>query len=469
MKYHDVAPVLLGFSTAMLSIIRKPKMGNDQYAEMLATAYNIPTLLATKYANEIESYDTLVADANRDGNTQLAEVLKLGANALAEGARRLVNGLSNSFGLGTFVNWDQTQDYDIDFLDELASLGEIVAKLNRRNRLMASQALISASMNVFQIGDSEEGDSEDGDTESQVGDLLSSLALRRLPPNIMGRFNTLSAQAKGATLRNGQAMLNKAGYAVNKSGIQTTSNKPSKLRKVMQGVLTGNPTKATLIASLAGLVTGLGIPKMLLKKLHGDPSEAGDIQAGLYGDIQNEFGDAMADAWMDGDVEGMVANALGDIDEFDAHMGDTDMGDAAFGAALDSSTGDVEGLSPETGGLFAKFRANNAIKKQARQHNRAVKKGARIQAKGVRKMTRQTGKLEARQAAAEAKATQRQPQMDYQAAAIPTNADGSYSVSPQATSPSEMAPDIDDSGSDLGVTQTDDGAFAQDDFSQFRV
>jgi len=309
-KAQDVPGVLLGLSTVIMASLRKPKMGPDEYADILATAFGLPTLLARGYANQIESYDSIIADANQDQKAEFSEHLQQYVNVLEEGARRIVNGLSNALGLSTVLNWDQTQDYDVDFLDELYNLGEIVVKLNRRARLMSGQSLIMAQMQLFQTGDIE----EEGDPLAEmVGDIVAAAGARALPASLTGNFRDTMLKARRASLGMGQSLFSHAGIGVNPATKQLTTTPTTqaggRLRTLLSKVLTKNPVVATILGASKLLS---GAKKKLLSSSKSSDSGVGDVVS-LYGDIAEGYGEPLADAWLIGDVEGIVDALTGDL------------------------------------------------------------------------------------------------------------------------------------------------------------
>jgi len=375
MKYGDMASVLMGLSTMILDGLRKPKMGPDEYADMLEGAFGLPTLLARYYANQIESYDKIVGDANADGSAEFTERVIQLSNTLQEGARRLVNGLAASMGVSTLVNWDQNQTYDIDFLDELSSLGEIVMKLNRRNRLMIAQAMIKVQMNLMATGDIE-GNDPSGDV---VGDVFGALGRRSLPPSIMGNLAPLAGNSRAASITAGEQLLQQAGLAVEGNTIKARSHGNRRLRNAIEKVFAGRP----LLSTLRRLIPGHG-------KHHLADPQSGDPMSRVYGDVTNDYGDAVADAWASGDIDSVVANYLktGDIGNGPLSTDET--------AAGDVEVSDIGDFEPEVGGLLLRARTRAANKRATRREGRTE-----------RKATKTAAKVESRQNLADAKAAAR--------------------------------------------------------------
>lgn len=355
MKYQDMPGVILGIATILLSAIRKPSYGHDEYANILKEAFGLPELLARKYAERIESYDEIIADANRDGNTELSERITQYLSVLEEGARRVVNNLANSFGLSTLINWDQGQTYDHDFLAEVYELGKVVSELNRRARLVSGQALISAQLNVLHTGDIEES----GDPIAElVGDILSANAAKPLPPALMGNFRDTMYQSAKVSADAGNELFRQAGLRANKDGRITanpTSGNGKKIKNVIGRVLKGNPLMATILGAIGGSKT----KKKLIEASSSKPADsalAGDIGS-LYGDIATGYGEPVADAWLIGDLDAL-ASALQV-----AESGDTQ---SEMYALDDATVGDQE-----TGFPFFGKKA-----KQRRQHRKEAKRNA---------------------------------------------------------------------------------------------
>lgn len=337
-KYQDQPGVILGLATVIQSSIRKPKMGEDEYAEILTTAFGLPEFYARKLVSQIESYDEIVADANRDGDTTLGERLNQYLSVVEEGARRVVNGLSSALGTQTLLNWDQTQQYDVDFLYELDVLGRIVSDLARRARLVTGQALIAQTFNLFQTGDIEEGDSD----EKLVGDILSAVGTRNLPDKVSGNFRDLMLKSRMSSMKTGAQLFSQAGVTIDPVTKTVKMGKPktkkaSKVQSLLKSILGGSPA----VGLLKG-IAGLSSKTKSKATSAGDPQNAlaGDI-ANLYGDITDEYGEPLAQAWLSGDIESVLAHAL-EADDAGDPMSDN----------LNYAVGDADPSGSEVGGLF---------------------------------------------------------------------------------------------------------------------
>lgn len=364
-KYNDVPSLLLGLSTMILAGLRQPKVGNDEYAAMLKGAYGLPEFLARYYANQIESYDKIEADLNRDGEVGVTEKLTQYKNLLEEGARRIVNNLANAFGAGTIINWDQNQEYDIDFLDELSSLGDVVAKLNRRNRLMAAQALISTTMNTFQTGDVEDGE-VDSNMDSLIGDVFSTLGQRRLPPSIFGNMQPLAVASGMAATESARKLLNASGTSIDRGqvrqdhGVGTTG----RLAQKVKDALTGKASRAMVL----GAIPATAVLTRMLSKAAGDPTPQ------LYGQVHNDYGPGLAQAWLRGDIDGIaeeIVREAGDVDM--AEISPDVIGEVAAELA---EAGDIGSMDQEIGGIFTKMRVASNLRRLRRKQGRYKKKAA---------------------------------------------------------------------------------------------
>jgi hypothetical protein len=405
MSYTDVPAALSGLTTIMLAFIQKQKLGPDEYQQVFEDAFGLPTLLAKKFADDIESYDKIVADANADGKIAISEGLQLISQTLQEGARRLTNGLSDVLGIGTILNWDQSQVYDVDALDEIVRMGEVVAGMRRRNRLMAGQALLSAQMGVFRVGtgDAEEGDAEMGDAASGLlGNILSKLGRKRLPAALLGPGTTaLTERAARANVETGKALLNEAGMSATKAGVSNThapTKRGSILKSALKSVLSMNPTVA-VVKGAAGLMRKKDPKRNLGDALYGDPANGKNDQ--LYGQVRDEFGSSIADAWKMGDVEGMMGEVLaefGDADSDILETADRDLVEQA-GEAIDDAYGEIiDSMSPEMGGVYKRALTR-----------KAVAKGLQKDAKDQRQMLKVSSKIMAKNSAAQMRADARQP------------------------------------------------------------
>jgi hypothetical protein len=361
--------------------------------------------MARELADKIETYDAIVFDANRDGNEDLAESVIGYTNMIAEGARRSFNALAASLGLGTALNWDQSQSGDMDFLNEMSALGAEVKKLNKRNRLISAQAAISATTGNFAIGDVDEyGDEELA--EHLVGDVFSTLASRRLPGNLMGNFAPLATSSAKASEEMGKAILKKAGASIDSSGVPVNTGKGDGLLAKVLGKINKHPKLAMgLAAGVPALALTLG---PLIKLLRGR-KQVGDVGwdesalEAMYGDIADGYGEEYADAWLAGDIDSIALNAFMDAnDTSEDQFGDVDHD--AVSLMIDDEYGDIlSSVTPEIGGPFARFAANRAKRRAARQQRRAIKRNART----LRRTNKQNAKT-ARRAARQARKMTRQ-------------------------------------------------------------
>jgi len=389
-RYTDVPSVLLGLSTIMLAGLRKPVMGEDEYTELLQGAYGLPDMLARYYAKQIESYDSIIADADKSGDVGFVESLTKYKEMVEEGARRLINGLSSSIGMETAINWDQTQKYDIDMLDEFSSLGEIIAKLNRRNRLMSAQALLSATMNTFQIGDADD-DTEDTAMDHMIGDVFGTLATRRLPPSIYGNMQSLALSGQLAASETGKQLLKHAGVTVHPVSKEVISG-PSAHKKLGRKIaeILQSKTGSKIALGAMGAVPAALLAKLVIGKLgQGDP---GAHNANLYGQVNNEYGPSIADAWVVGDVDRVVQHALEDADDMNIGDYSPEEIEEATGDISDQS-GDIEDMSPEVGGPMTRFRLKRSIKKIARRKGKGIKRAGKMKLKQRQVLAREQARV----------------------------------------------------------------------------
>lgn len=351
----DFPEVWLGMMTIILSHLRKPSWGNDEYEAILKTAFGIPNEMAAALAAKIETRD-LFSQAQKD-----AAWYKSLANSISEGTRRSLNWAATLLNTGWEI--DQTQDYDIDFLYELKHLGATVDDLTSRGRLMRGQALINNNMNMLpNAGDIEEGDVDD--FESAMGDALGTLTLRNLPRSIFGSATPIVAAAT-------KSAANTVESAKEAEKTAASPEKRSVIQGVMNKILTLKPGKAILLGAGIGLAPAL--LKGLLSVVKG---QRGDVDQDLYGDIEEEFGTPIAEAWANNDIEGIVEQALGDAFE-EASTGDQNTDETLIGDAIASVLDEGTDADSEVGGILTRWRANRNIRRANRRVRKSRKRGAR--------------------------------------------------------------------------------------------
>lgn len=364
---EDVPALLLSFSTLLLSYIRKPRLSNDNYQQILQDAFGLPSQVAEALAKNIETYDPVSSMKTENGEEGIDwEFL---GNRIANGVRQFLNWIPKVLQL----NWeiDQNQDYDKDFLYEMVKFGEVIAQLNRRARLMTSQVMINQATGLFALGSGDPanaliGDSdENGDNEAEaaLGAQFRPLTLRALPTNIAGPFAPVIAASDEANMKALAKSVQSAGYDITKNGLVDNGRRPAHpgLRKAWDSFLAMNPGKIGALSFAAGALPGL------IKLLKGDPTD-------LYGDIRDEYGDAIADKWRSGDIDGLVGDAIAEAGD-DVTTGDPDL-DKQIGDAALELYGDTDG-DPEIGGMLTRWRVNRAKRRFKRSHRRTVRRANR--------------------------------------------------------------------------------------------
>lgn len=381
---EEVGNLLVGLSTILLAALRKPKWGNDEYQKLLQDAFSLPNEIAEPIAKNIETYDAIGWNKDAGEAGQLIDWNSLGRN-IKEGVRRFLNWVPKVLQL----NWeiDQNQEYDTDFLYELSKLGDVVIQMNRRANLMTAQALINQNSGIFQTGDPIEDEMH---ADMALGDALASLAKKDLPPSILGGFSALANMGKKASVAKVQNMADEAGFAKSKRAETLESTHPAKqplLKKAWHKILSANPSTAALLGAGAGITPGL---ISLLKKGIGMGSPEG---MDLYGDVAEEYGPNIAQAWLQGDVDGILEEILGDIDAEEDD--DITTGDPLLDDEIERlAAGEVSSmdLSPEMGGLLTKFKLRRAKKKFVKKKARTQKKAARRTRKATHKANTQAMK-----------------------------------------------------------------------------
>lgn len=367
---EDLEMVALGLSTVLLSQIRKPKMGNDEYQVILQDAFALPGAMAEVAAKRIETEDIL-GSSYKDPQGALLPWYEEFSNAIREGTRKMLNAVPEIL----TVPWeiDQDQSYDLDLLYEYKLLGGVVSELNSRARLMAGQAALNQTMGLMQTGDVEGlGDAEQH--EIAVGDAVRHFSLRNLPKTVFGGMLHLRKVGKRHSHALASQMSAASGIKASKGGAlrQTKPGHPG-LKAALDKALSAKPTAALALGGMFGAAPmAIKLAKSLFShKATGDvDSEVGDV-------IANDYGHSAARAWLMGDVEGMM-HAIQQQASDDITTGDPDLDDAIEASIHDAHSGDVDTFGPEVGGLFMRARINRAKKKYAK-HTRANKKRAALQ------------------------------------------------------------------------------------------
>lgn len=399
----DVPDLLVGLSVVMLSAIRRESWGRGEYAELLTRAFNIPASMALTIAKNIETQDPLYTDAKSE---EEAGFLGRMRDRMMEGLRTATNNMLGSMGFAADI--DRDAKYDTDFLYELSLLGRSITELNKRARMMQAQVAANSILNVAmsQAGDVYE---EEGDiVEAAVGDVLTSLGRPLLPPSTYGPLVAIARMGRAASTATATEMLNAAGATVAPASpgtppsLQMTAPPTTtggKIANALRKVVSGSPLKLIAGGGLLGLAAGVG--RELLRRPKGDISE-GDMDR-MYGDIASEYGPDAAEAWLNGDIDAIVEDAIVQGDTFDPRDEDPAMVELA-----ETVIGDVFGevddtLSPEAGGLLTRWRANRAIRQADRRNARQTRRSTRREARLSRKQQRVDARVAKKQALQDAR------------------------------------------------------------------
>lgn len=164
----------------------------------------------------------------------------------------------------------------------------------------------------------------------------------------------------------------------------------SRIRASLGRIASGEASKGAKGLSLgkfAALLPGMGGIRKIGELFKGD-AELQDLS-----DIAETYGDDVAQAWRQGDIERAVGliEDLAAAQEDDVTTGDAELDEGIATDVLESCEHDInplvaEGaLSPEMGGLFTKARINKNLKSAARKQRRADKKNNRIARRETRK------------------------------------------------------------------------------------
>jgi len=386
--------VWIGFGTLALASIRKPHYSAEDYANILQDAFSLPSPVAKKLASAVESYDPLASDAKNANGEYVHNWLYRVAGHLVDGARNSINSIANSLGIPIFI--DQSQSNDVDFLYELMLLGRVVKDLNKRASLMQSQAVISANLGLFGVGDPDD-DYQDGDPElgitgddAALGEIASIGALRKLPSNVFGGLSKIASLGGRLSQQRAKGVLSKAGIMhdsttgqVSDAGVGKPKLKES-LKSLLQGkvppgVLKSGIFKALPAGRLFQAVSKLG--KLFGGK--GDPIMGSDMR-GAYSDISGEYSPTIADAWLNGDIDSIVREAMsdalhGDPDDLvgDYSTGDPDLDEAIVSDVLEAMSSEGDLSDKETGGLFTRWRIRRNLRKAARRNRRKARRANR--------------------------------------------------------------------------------------------
>jgi hypothetical protein len=362
----DFEDVFRGLMTIILASLRKPSYGKDEYEAILTAAYSLPSDIARKLADRVETYDPV-------GSGSEGWVSKTSIN-VQEAIRKAVNYLPSILKL-PWEN-DQDQKYDLDFMFEMKSLGVVVEEMNSRARLMVGQAMISSSYGIMTMGDVEDGDVVEG----KIANLVQNVNRRQLPSKILGSHRDLANLGMKSSVEQLKHVADQAGYEKVGDSIMEGEPKNNNILAALTSLKDAPPAKALLLGG------GLGLSPMIIAALKGvlgggsHPTEqGGPDNAGLYSTIADKYGAEMADAWLTGDVDAMVGEVFNTADD-DVTTGDTDMDDEIAAHSM-NELGDVDDYSPEVGGILKKWRTNLNIRRANSKNRRAGNKSMKVRAK----------------------------------------------------------------------------------------
>lgn len=401
---EDVTPMLIGMQVMLLSTL-KSGHGSGYYKEILKSAFKMPDALATQVANKVETIDSVVGEG--------AGMAEAAARYMVEGLRRAWNYVMP----GAVFDFEQGQANDIDFLLEVMSLGKAMQDFQKRARLISAGAKLTLNSSaVTSMGDPLDSDTfETGDVDlygdpdsammGQIGDVFARVGSPTVPSSMYGGLNSIHRLASAASMAQAVAVVNKTGMAPVLSSSKTFDEIKSKVSNpriakaasVVESIRKANPVKAALVGAALG-----ALPVLAGKLIAGKFAKgAGDPDSeSLLGDIADEYGNEIAQAWQTGDIDSIVKQALGDIHDFDPDA----LGDPEVSADVDHmiATGDIDydNDSVQTGGLFTRWKLAAAERRAARKQRRSIKRKARLDAKAAK--ARRLAEL--RRAAAEADA-----------------------------------------------------------------
>jgi hypothetical protein len=370
-SYQDQGDVLIGLATIIAASLKKPAKSRDDYKLILSEAYDIPQVMAAYYADKIETFDKIEATYKEDASLATKALAQWNAfkDRVDNWAANIVNSANKLLGTGFY--WDADQDRDVDFLFELSQLGSAVRELELRRRLISGQAQISANLSVLQIGDIGEG--EDDQEAFLAGDIMRRMTSQKLPSKVMGRFSSISTEAKkrlvGDICRLAEV------------GDPDELKEPEVRARLIDKIARFLKRKPFLLGALGGVIPGLGVAKALT----GDPNEG--LLDEVYGDVASHYGEKIADAMLAGDIDTIVAEGMNLALDPDEYPGDDQP----------ELFGDVDQeLIPEAGGLFTRFRNRAAAKAAARRAGRTGRSMSRTESRIANKNQRQRMRMDSR-------------------------------------------------------------------------
>lgn len=354
---EDLEDVALGMATILIGKIRQPVFGVNEYEAALKNGFTLSSDMAVALAKKVETEDIL-GGTYKDANGAELPWYKTWAGNVQRYIRKSINAVPGASILGWEI--DANQEYDLDLLYEWKLFGGVVRELNSRTKLMQGQAALNATTSAFSLT----GDVESGDVESLTGDALRSAAVRRLPGLVFGKATGLANMANFNRDRASEFIRNHA------------SNPQSRIGRILARAMNQGPS----LAMLKMLVPGSD--DLLAAARHGlnsNSTETGDA----YSTISSTYGNNPAAAWQMGDVESFLRE-VGAIADSDVSTGDPALDSAIESAVMEEISGDIEGMSPEMGGLFTRARINMAKRRAARRKRRSSRKYARQQRRDIR-------------------------------------------------------------------------------------
>lgn len=342
---QDFEAVLTGLTTTFVAQLRKPTSGNDFYEGILKDAFSLPDDIAAAMAKKIETTDIIPEGEGVSGWLQSV------GRSITDAGRRFLNWGASLINMDWEI--DQDQDYDLDMLYEYKLLGEAVAEMNSRARLMKAQMLIKTSSNMMQFGDPGDG-GEIGDAE--LASALSPFMLRTLPPNIMGGASNIWKFGMRSSLAKAKAVVDKAGAEIKPSGqvVTSTGKDLSKSPSVL-----GSLAKMTPAGMMAS-----GIRALFAKAKSSQGAGKGDP---LYGEVEHLYGAPIANSLLAGDIEPLTHAIAGDV------LGDYSTGDPDLDALIDDELEDQIGEVEEMGGPFSNLTRNINRRRAAGRKRRAYR------------------------------------------------------------------------------------------------
>lgn len=353
--------LLMGLNTVLLAGIGDQNKDKDFYAHIFEKAFGIDSIQAAKIADRVETYDVVGGTPSgrlpwyRTVGSRFWEWTKAGVNSL----------------LGTDFN--ESQKWDIDVIYEFFSLGKAIEDLYTRAEFVKGAGIAAGMTGATLDMDSGKGDPVSAGRNNMVRLMAAVTPLMRpsLPDNVYGDLAPIVRAHRSRSAANLAHMCQKAGM-IDRSG--------------RPGI--GDVQDPGMAAAIGSLLNGDLTPGMVLA---GDPAipknRLGRALAELFGlsdlasvhhntsnDIREDFGDPVADAYMAGDVNGMMA-ALNQFTGPIATTGDTGLDEAIIGDVISElkETGDYV-HDPECktmGGLFTRWRINAAIRRGKRRARKA--------------------------------------------------------------------------------------------------